>query len=82
MRQLAGAAGAASSGGRFRIIGVGKMRMAVLQHVPFEGPAAIAEWAEARGIPTTVTHLHRGDALPELARVRYADRDGRPDERE
>lgn len=43
------------------------MRMAVLQHVPFEGPAAIAEWAEARGVLATVTHLYRGDAPPKLS---------------
>ncbi len=39
--------------------------MAVLQHVPFEGPAAIADWAAARGIGVTVRHLYRGDPLPE-----------------
>jgi GMP synthase-like glutamine amidotransferase len=43
------------------------MKMAVLQHVPFEGPAAIADWAAARGISVTVRHLYRGDPLPDLA---------------
>ncbi len=43
------------------------MRMAVLQHVPFEGPAAIAEWAEARSVLATAAHLYRGDPLPRLS---------------
>lgn len=42
------------------------MRMAVLQHVPFEGPAAIADWAAARGVSMTIAHLYRGDPLPGL----------------
>ncbi len=43
------------------------MRMAVLQHVPFEGPAAIADWAASRGIEIAVAHLYRGDPLPSLS---------------
>ena len=43
------------------------IKMAVLQHVPFEGPAAIADWAVAREIDIAVRHLCRGDPLPELA---------------
>ena len=43
------------------------MRIAVLQHVPFEGPAAIADWAAARGFDVAVRHLYRGDPLPELS---------------
>ena len=43
------------------------MRIAVLQHVPFEGPAAIADWAAARGDRIAVAHLYRGDPLPALA---------------
>lgn len=42
------------------------MRMAVLQNVPFEGPAAIADWAEARGVPLREAHLYRGTELPRL----------------
>lgn len=42
------------------------MRMAVLQHVPFEGPAAIAEWAAGRGAPLSVYHGYRGGGLPAL----------------
>ncbi|MGO9485781.1 MAG: type 1 glutamine amidotransferase [Rhodomicrobium sp.] len=43
------------------------MRIAVLQHVPFEGPAAIADWAAARGTEIAVTHLYRNEPLPALA---------------
>ncbi len=43
------------------------MRMAVLQHVAFEGPAAIAGWAAACGAPVAFSHLYRGDPLPALA---------------
>jgi len=42
------------------------MQIHVLQHVPFEGPAAIADWAERRGHPLTVSHLYAGDPLPAL----------------
>lgn len=42
------------------------MRIQVLQHVPFEGPAGIADWAASRGHPLTVAHLYRGDPLPAL----------------
>lgn len=44
------------------------MRLHCLQHVPFEGPAAIADWAAARGHTLTFTHLYRGDPLPPLDR--------------
>ena len=40
------------------------MRIHVLQHVPFEGPAAIADWAERRGHPLAVSHIYAGDPLP------------------
>jgi GMP synthase-like glutamine amidotransferase len=43
------------------------MRMAVLQHVEFEGPAAVADWAAARGFPLRVFHLHRDTTLPLLS---------------
>ena len=42
------------------------MRMAVLQHVDFEGPAAVADWAAACGVPLRVFHLHRNRTLPSL----------------
>jgi GMP synthase-like glutamine amidotransferase len=40
------------------------MRIAILQHVPFEGPAAIAHWAESRGAKCEIYHVYRGDAAP------------------
>jgi GMP synthase-like glutamine amidotransferase len=40
-------------------------RIAVLQHVPFEGPGAIADWAEARGHSLTRTALYRGERVPD-----------------
>ncbi len=43
------------------------MRIAVLQHVEFEGPAAIADWAAARGFPLRIFHLHCDTALPLLS---------------
>jgi len=43
------------------------MRMAVLQHVDFEGPAAVADWASGRGFPLRIFHLYRGTALPSLS---------------
>ena len=42
------------------------MRMVVLQHVPFEGPAAIADWALARGVSVTVSYLYKNEPLPPL----------------
>ena len=44
-------------------------RLVVLQHVPFEGPGAIAEWAEARGHALARVALHRGEATPASASV-------------
>ncbi len=43
------------------------MRIQVLQHVPFEGPAAIADWAKRRGHALAVSRLDTDDALPALA---------------
>jgi len=43
------------------------MRLAVLQHVPFEGPAAIAGWAAIQGMPVSAVRLYEGEALPELS---------------
>jgi GMP synthase-like glutamine amidotransferase len=40
------------------------MHIHVLQHVPFEGPAAIADWARPRGHPLAVSHRCSGDPLP------------------
>lgn len=44
-------------------------RISVLQHVAFEGPGAIADWAEDRGVSTEVARLHLGDGVPEPAGV-------------
>jgi GMP synthase-like glutamine amidotransferase len=41
-------------------------RMAVLQHVEFEGPAAVANWAAGRGFALRVFHLRRDTTLPSL----------------
>ncbi len=40
------------------------MKIAVLQHAEFEGPAEIAKWAAERGHSVSVHHLYRGEALP------------------
>ena len=42
------------------------MRVQVLQHVPFEGPARIADWAAARGHRLGLSHLYAGDPLPAM----------------
>jgi GMP synthase-like glutamine amidotransferase len=42
------------------------MRIRVFQHVPFEGPANIARWAEGRGFPVAATRLYSGDEPPPL----------------
>jgi GMP synthase-like glutamine amidotransferase len=41
------------------------MRIAYLQHVPYEGPGSIAAWAQARGHDFVAHHVYRGDALPD-----------------
>ena len=43
------------------------MRMAVLQHVKFEGPAAIADWASGRGFALRIFPLYRDATLPSLS---------------
>lgn len=40
------------------------MRIHCLQHVPFEGPAGIADWAAAQGHSLTVSALYAGEACP------------------
>ncbi|MGC8490121.1 MAG: type 1 glutamine amidotransferase [Syntrophobacteraceae bacterium] len=40
------------------------MKLHYIQHVPFEGPANIGEWAQNRGWDLSATHLYRGDDLP------------------
>lgn len=41
-------------------------RIAILQHVAFEGPARIADWLALRNLPARTHHLYAGDALPQL----------------
>jgi len=43
------------------------MRILVVQHVPFEGPGHIADWARARGYPLTIMHPYAGMPWPALA---------------
>ena len=40
------------------------MRIHALQHVPFEPPGSIVDWARRAGHALAVTHLSRGDPLP------------------
>ncbi len=40
------------------------MRIHTIEHVPFEGPAAIADYAEAHGYTLTRTRMHAGEPLP------------------
>ncbi len=42
------------------------MRLHILQHVPFEGPAGIARWATRHGHALNESHLHQGDPPPPL----------------
>lgn len=46
------------------------MRVHVCQHVPFEPPGAIADWAVARGHDLTRTRLHAGDP-PDPAEIDF-----------
>jgi len=41
------------------------MRIRVLQHVPFEGPAAIGDWAASKGHQIRTTPLFENTALPD-----------------
>jgi GMP synthase-like glutamine amidotransferase len=43
------------------------MTLHILQHVEFEGPGHVADWASSRGVPLRVVRLYAGDALPEIA---------------
>lgn len=43
------------------------MKIAVLQHVPFETPGAIADWAAARHYKLAIYPLYNGAALPALS---------------
>ena len=43
------------------------MCMAVLQHVEFEEPAGVADWAVGRGVARRIFHLYRDATLPSLS---------------
>ncbi|NKN32593.1 type 1 glutamine amidotransferase [Marichromatium bheemlicum] len=45
------------------------MRVCVLQHVPFEGPAVIGEWVRSRGHVLELVRLDLGEPLPALAEI-------------
>lgn len=42
------------------------MNITVLQHVPFEGPASIADWAKSRGHSLSYCNLYNGEPLPSV----------------
>lgn len=42
------------------------LRLHIFQHVPFEGPGCIKEWAEAAGCRLTVGRRYRNDRLPAM----------------
>ena len=44
----------------------GTLRLHCLQHVAFEGPGCIQDWAEAAGCRLTVGRLYRNDRLPSM----------------
>ncbi|KNZ41148.1 type 1 glutamine amidotransferase [Acetobacterium bakii] len=43
------------------------MKIHYLQHVPFETPGRILEWAKEHHCTVTATHLYEGEALPKLS---------------
>lgn len=47
------------------------MKIDVLQHVPFEGPAAIGEWARQNGHQLQIHRLFRQDPLPQVNEIKF-----------
>jgi len=43
------------------------MRIHYLQHVPFENPGRILEWADKNKSTVTATHLYKNEALPDVS---------------
>ena len=43
------------------------MRIHYLQHVPFENPGSILEWANKNQCLVTATHLYDNEKLPQLS---------------
>ncbi len=46
-----------------------KLNIHYLQHVPFEGPAYIEEWANRKGHNFTGTHFYNNDILPDVNKI-------------
>lgn len=42
------------------------MRLHYLQHVPFENPGCILDWANDRNVDVQSSHLYKNDPLPDL----------------
>ena len=45
------------------------MRIRIFQHIPFEGPAGIGEWAASKGHPLSYTKFFNGGGPPRLEDV-------------
>lgn len=43
-----------------------KLRIHCIQHVPFEGPGAVLDWAAANDAAISYSHLYNGSVLPDL----------------
>jgi GMP synthase-like glutamine amidotransferase len=44
-------------------------RISILQHVAFEGPGTIADWAEVRGVGVDLVRLYLGESPPEAQSI-------------
>jgi GMP synthase-like glutamine amidotransferase len=42
------------------------MRIHILQHVPYESPGSITDWAEEKGFPVSYTRFYENGQLPRL----------------
>lgn len=47
------------------------MRLHIFQHVPFEGPGSILDWAQKARLETHVTQFFRDEPLPSLPEVTH-----------
>ena len=47
------------------------MKLTWVQHVPYEGLAAIEDWARQSGLSLEAVLLHRGDPLPEIDALEF-----------
>src|SRR5689334_13125992 len=48
-----------------------KMKVHCLQHISFETPGCILQWAEKNNAVFSVTHTYRGESLPEIESVDF-----------